>query len=54
VCPADTYDYLKELVDLVTFAKGGAGVLREVGDLVLTSKGLFEKILNPENPNPKI
>jgi 3-deoxy-D-manno-octulosonate 8-phosphate phosphatase (KDO 8-P phosphatase) len=45
VCPADTYDYLKEQVDLVTTAKGGNGVLREVGDLVLTSKGLFEKIL---------
>lgn len=45
VCPADTYDYLKEHVDLVTTAKGGAGVLREVGDLVLTAKGIFEKIL---------
>jgi 3-deoxy-D-manno-octulosonate 8-phosphate phosphatase (KDO 8-P phosphatase) len=45
VCPADTYDYLKEQVDLVTYAKGGMGVLREVGDLVLTAKGLFENIL---------
>jgi 3-deoxy-D-manno-octulosonate 8-phosphate phosphatase (KDO 8-P phosphatase) len=45
VCPADTFDYLKEQVDLVTYAKGGCGVLREVGDLVLTAKGLFEKIL---------
>jgi 3-deoxy-D-manno-octulosonate 8-phosphate phosphatase (KDO 8-P phosphatase) len=45
VCPADTYDYLKEQVDLVTNAKGGAGVLREVGDLVLTAKGAMEKIL---------
>ena len=45
VCPADTFDYLKEQVDLVTYAKGGAGVLREVGDLVLTAKGVFEKIL---------
>jgi 3-deoxy-D-manno-octulosonate 8-phosphate phosphatase (KDO 8-P phosphatase) len=45
VCPADTYDYIKEQADLVTYAKGGCGVLREVGDLVLTSKGLFEKIL---------
>lgn len=45
-CPADTFDYLKELVDLVTYAKGGAGVYREVADLVLTSKGLFEKIIN--------
>ena len=45
VCPYDTYDYLKEQVDLVTSAKGGNGVLREVGDLVLTAKGIFEKIL---------
>jgi 3-deoxy-D-manno-octulosonate 8-phosphate phosphatase (KDO 8-P phosphatase) len=45
ICPSDTYDYLKEQVDLVTDAKGGNGVLREVGDLVLTSKGVFEKIL---------
>lgn len=45
VCPADTYDYIKERADLVTYAKGGNGVLREVADLVLTSKGLFDKIL---------
>lgn len=45
VCPSDTFDYLKEQVDLVTYAKGGCGVLREVGDLVLTAKGVFEKIL---------
>jgi 3-deoxy-D-manno-octulosonate 8-phosphate phosphatase (KDO 8-P phosphatase) len=45
ICPSDTYDYLKEQVDLVTSAKGGNGVLREIGDLVLTSKGIFEKIL---------
>jgi 3-deoxy-D-manno-octulosonate 8-phosphate phosphatase (KDO 8-P phosphatase) len=45
VCPADTFDYLKEQVDLVTYAKGGTGVLREVGDLVLTAKGLFENII---------
>jgi len=45
VCPADTYDYIKAQADLVTYAKGGAGVLREVADLVLASRGLFEKIL---------
>lgn len=45
VCPSDTYDYIKEKADMVTLAKGGAGVLREVADLVLVSKGLFEKIL---------
>jgi 3-deoxy-D-manno-octulosonate 8-phosphate phosphatase (KDO 8-P phosphatase) len=45
VCPSDTFDYIKEQVDLVALAKGGNGVLREVADLVLTSKGAFEKIL---------
>jgi 3-deoxy-D-manno-octulosonate 8-phosphate phosphatase (KDO 8-P phosphatase) len=45
VCPADTYDYIKEQADLVTTAKGGGGVLRELADLVLASKGLFEKII---------
>lgn len=41
VCPADTFDYLKEKVDLVTYAKGGNGVLREVADLVLMAQGKF-------------
>lgn len=45
VCPADTYDYIKERADLITQAKGGEGVLREVADLVLEAKGFFEKIL---------
>jgi 3-deoxy-D-manno-octulosonate 8-phosphate phosphatase (KDO 8-P phosphatase) len=45
VCPADTFDYIKEQANLVTYAKGGAGVLREVADLVLASKGLLEKIV---------
>jgi 3-deoxy-D-manno-octulosonate 8-phosphate phosphatase (KDO 8-P phosphatase) len=48
VCPCDTFDYLKEQVDLVTYAKGGMGVFREVGDLVLAAKGQFEKIIKPE------
>lgn len=45
VCPADTFEYIKEQADLVTRAKGGQGVLREVADLILEAKGLFEKIL---------
>ena len=45
VCPADTYDYIKERADLVTVAKGGEGVVREVADLVLEAKGMFEKLL---------
>lgn len=43
VCPADTYHYIKEKADLVTYARGGEGVLREVADLVLEARGFFEK-----------
>ncbi len=45
VCPADTFDYIKEQADLVTYTKGGRGVLREVADLVLAARGEFEKLL---------
>jgi 3-deoxy-D-manno-octulosonate 8-phosphate phosphatase (KDO 8-P phosphatase) len=45
VCPADTFDYIKDKADLVTFTKGGNGVLREVADLVLAARGEMEKIL---------
>ncbi len=45
VCPADTFDYIKKEVDLVTFAKGGKGVLREVADLVLDAKDKFQTII---------
>jgi 3-deoxy-D-manno-octulosonate 8-phosphate phosphatase (KDO 8-P phosphatase) len=47
VCPADTYDYIKERADLVTTARGGEGVLREVADMVLQARGFFEKVLKP-------
>jgi 3-deoxy-D-manno-octulosonate 8-phosphate phosphatase (KDO 8-P phosphatase) len=46
VCPADTFSYIKSQVDLVTYAKGGQGVLREVADLVLSARDEFEKIIN--------
>lgn len=45
VCPADALDYIKEQVDLVTFVRGGRGVLREVADLVLAARGEFERIV---------
>ncbi len=48
-CPADAFDYVKERVDMVTYVRGGAGVLREVADLVLEAKGLLKKILDPES-----
>jgi 3-deoxy-D-manno-octulosonate 8-phosphate phosphatase (KDO 8-P phosphatase) len=45
VCPADTFDYIKARVMLVTKVKGGQGVLREVADLILAAKGEFDKVL---------
>ncbi len=44
-CPADALDYVKANVDVVTTAKGGHGVAREISDLVLASQGVLEKIL---------
>mgnify|MGYP000002786235 FL=1 len=45
VCPADTFNYIKTNVDLVTDAKGGEGVFREVADLVLAARGDMENVL---------
>lgn len=47
VCPRDTFQYVKETVHLVTQAKGGKGVLREVADLVLAARGEFPRIPEP-------
>lgn len=44
-CPADAPDYVKNQVDIITRAKGGEGVAREVSDLILASKGILDKIL---------
>ncbi|MBL0744047.1 KdsC family phosphatase [Chryseolinea lacunae] len=45
VCPNDTFEYVKQEVDVVTRAKGGEGVVREVADLVLAARGEMEKIV---------
>lgn len=45
VCPADAIHYIKSHVDLVTQAKGGQGVIREVADLVLAAQGEMVKIV---------
>lgn len=46
ICPLDTYDYIKAQADLVTLAKGGEGVLREVADLVLEARGAMPRIIS--------
>ncbi len=43
ICPADALFYMKDEADLVTFAKGGKGVLREAADLILAARGEFNK-----------
>lgn len=44
-CPADAPDYVKNQVDIITRAKGGEGVAREVSDLILAARGTLDKIL---------
>ena len=44
-CPADAMSYVKTKVDIVTQAKGGQGVLREIADFVLSARGEMDKIL---------
>jgi 3-deoxy-D-manno-octulosonate 8-phosphate phosphatase (KDO 8-P phosphatase) len=44
-CPADALDYIKINVDVVTDAKGGQGVAREISDLVLAAQGYLDKII---------
>jgi 3-deoxy-D-manno-octulosonate 8-phosphate phosphatase (KDO 8-P phosphatase) len=44
-CPADAMAYVKSRVDVITEAKGGRGVAREVCDLILAARGDLDKIL---------
>lgn len=46
VCPADAREYMKDRVDFVSSYKGGEGVLREVGDLILKEQGKFSQLLD--------
>lgn len=46
VAPADALEYVQSAADLVAQAPGGKGVVREVGDLILASKGLLEQIVD--------
>jgi 3-deoxy-D-manno-octulosonate 8-phosphate phosphatase (KDO 8-P phosphatase) len=45
VCPSDAPAYIKDRAELVTSAKAGKGVVREVADLVLAASGELEKLL---------
>lgn len=43
--PADALPYVRERVDFISALRGGQGVFREVGDLILTAKGLLDPII---------
>ena len=45
ICPADAPVYVKKIAAITTETKGGQGVLREAADLLLASRGYFEKML---------
>jgi len=45
ICPADAPAYLKKFAEITTSAKGGNGVLREVADLLLASRGYMDKLI---------
>jgi 3-deoxy-D-manno-octulosonate 8-phosphate phosphatase (KDO 8-P phosphatase) len=45
VCPSDAPVYVRAFAGLVTSAKGGHGVVREVADLILAAKGMLGKIV---------
>ncbi len=46
IAPSDALEYVKSASNLVTSATGGNGVIREVGDLILASKGLLKEIID--------
>lgn len=45
VCPADAKPYVRMHAHLVTNSIGGGGVFREVGDLVMAARGVFEEAI---------
>ena len=44
-CPADAPAYVRKFAQVTTEAKGGQGVVRELADLLLASRGYLEKIV---------
>ncbi|MEO1053511.1 MAG: HAD-IIIA family hydrolase [Bacteroidota bacterium] len=45
VCPADAPHYVSEHAQLISRKKGGEGVLREAGDLILDAQGNLESTI---------
>ncbi len=44
--PADSPAYLHDYADIITEARSGYGVLREVGDFLLAAKGVLQKAVD--------
>lgn len=44
-CPVDAPVYVKKFAEVITTARGGRGVLREVADLLLASRGYMDKLI---------
>ncbi|MBK6264702.1 HAD hydrolase family protein [Marivirga sp. S37H4] len=45
VCPEDAIEYVKYYADFISTKRGGEGVFREIGDLILASQGNLEKVV---------
>ena len=43
--PSDGHRAVRENVDIVLYARGGEGALRELADLILDAQGLYNKII---------
>jgi 3-deoxy-D-manno-octulosonate 8-phosphate phosphatase (KDO 8-P phosphatase) len=45
IVPSDAIYYICDFANLITFASGGRGVLREAADLILAAQGKFEQVI---------
>lgn len=46
IVPSDAIAYLYDYANIITFSKGGGGVLREAADLILAAQGKMQNILS--------
>jgi 3-deoxy-D-manno-octulosonate 8-phosphate phosphatase (KDO 8-P phosphatase) len=46
IVPSDAIYYICDFANLITYARGGSGVLREVADFILAAQGKFDEVLN--------
>ena len=46
IVPSDAIYYICDFANLITYARGGRGVLREAADFILAAQGKFEQVFN--------